>query len=365
MKLAIISDTHFGYARFEEDAFVQAERAFLDAQEKADLIIYAGDVFDTKIPKLETIHRAIDILRKVRIPIYTIHGNHERRSRDMINPVELLAQMGLLCHLHGEAATFEKNGETVQVFGLGNVPEEFAQTALQKALERFNPRPDAFKVLVLHQSIRDLIPFAEEEISTEELESLPFDLFINGHIHSHHVLMKGRLLIPGSTVITQLKKEEVLPRGYVLYDTQQRAHQFIPISCRPFFFEEMTFQEGTPADIRERVAKRAHELRQQHPDALIRMVINGTLKEGFQGSDLDLDVPGVFVDNHLTQASLKANLEKIRKLREEKLSVKEIAIQELKEKTKGVSLFDPVEMFDHLLLGVEEAAEYLGGLRKK
>lgn len=327
MKLAIISDTHFGYARFEEDAFLQAERAFLDAQEKADGIIYAGDVFDTKIPRLETIHRVIDILRKVRIPVYTIHGNHERRSRDMVNPVELLAQMGLLRHLHGEAALFEKNGEQVQIFGLGNVPEEFAQLALQKALETFAPSSSAFKVLVLHQSIRDLIPFAEDEISTEDLESLPFDLIINGHIHSHHVLMKGRLLIPGSTVITQLKKEEMFSRGYVLYDTQKRRHEFIPIACRPFFFEELVFQDGIPTEIRERVTRRAQELRAQHPSALIRIVISGTLKEGFQNSDLNLETDGIFIDNHLAQASLKANLEKIRQLREEKLSVKEIAEQ--------------------------------------
>ena len=40
----IISDTHLGYARFEDDAAEQAESAFLDAT-KADLILYAGDVF--------------------------------------------------------------------------------------------------------------------------------------------------------------------------------------------------------------------------------------------------------------------------------------------------------------------------------
>ena len=53
MRIAIISDTHLGYARFEEDSLKQAESAFLDAEQKADAIIFAGDVFDTKIPKLD------------------------------------------------------------------------------------------------------------------------------------------------------------------------------------------------------------------------------------------------------------------------------------------------------------------------
>src|SRR3989338_355270 len=132
MKLAIISDTHFGYARFEEDSYIQAENAFLDADKKADLIIYAGDVFDTKTPKLETLNRAVDILKKVKKPVFAIHGNHERRSKEMINPAQLLATMGLFRYLHGQDAIFEKDNEKVQVFALGNVPEELAAVALKK-----------------------------------------------------------------------------------------------------------------------------------------------------------------------------------------------------------------------------------------
>jgi len=362
MKIAIISDTHFGYARFEEDSFVQAEAAFLDAQEKADLIIYAGDIFDIKIPKLETLHRAIHILKKIRKPIYAIHGNHERRSKEMVNPVMLLARMGLLHHLHGEDKLFEQNGETVQIFGLGNIPEDYSRVALQQALKNFTARPDAFKILVLHQSIKDLIPQAEEEISTADLTDLPFDLFIDGHIHTYHSLMNGKLLIPGSTVITQLKKHETQSKGYLLYDTQARTHEFIPISCRPFFFEELHFEQASANEVQTAVIKKIQELRAKDPDAIIRIKITGQLKQGSWAFDGANDV---YVDNDLENAGLKANLEKIHRLRQEKTGVKELALQQLKERTQSITLFDPLEFFDQLAEDTEKSMEYLEALRKK
>lgn len=364
MKIAIISDTHLGYARFEEDSFIQAERAFLDAQTRADLIICAGDVFDIKVPKLETMHRAMGILKKVHIPVYAIHGNHERRSKDLVNPVQLLAQVGLLHHVHGEAVPFEKDGERLQIFGMGNVPEDWARAGLQAALKRHTPDPSAFRVLVLHQSIRELIPQAEEEISVDDLADLPFDLIINGHIHTPHVLMKGRLLIPGSTVITQLKKEEMASKGYLLYDTRQKTHEFVSIHSRPFFFEQMEFREATVQEVREQVEKRARELRTANPGALVRIKVLGTLSAGANPSDINVEVDGVQIDNMLGTPTLRASLERIRQLREEKLSVREMAVKELRGRTQDLTLFDPMELFDKLLQDEEGALGYLKAASK-
>jgi DNA repair exonuclease SbcCD nuclease subunit len=161
MKIAIIADTHLGYSRFEEDAFIQAERAFLDASEKADLILFAGDIFDTKVPRLETLNQAISIFTKVKEagkPVIAIHGNHERRSKEMINAAKLLDNANLITHVHGESELFELDGEKIQVFGLGNVPEEYAEVALKKSMEKFTPQENTFKILLIHQTIKEIIP---------------------------------------------------------------------------------------------------------------------------------------------------------------------------------------------------------------
>ncbi len=360
MKIAIISDTHLGYARFEEDSYVQAENAFLDADNKADLIIYAGDVFDTKNPKLETLNRAVEILKKIKKPVFAIHGNHERRSRGMINPAQLLATTGLFKYLHGEEALFESNSEKVQLFGLGNLPEELASAGLKKSLEKFKPDQSAFKIIILHQSIRELIPNAKEEISLEELEQLPFDLIINGHIHASTVKLGGRFLIPGSTVVTQLKKDETSSRGYMLYDTLSRKHEFINIKCRPFFYEELDFNEASMADIRSKVERRIIELKRQNERAVIRLKIKGTVREGVKAGDLGFaSGDSVYIDNHLNAGTFKDKLEKIRNIKDEKLSVKELAIKELETKVGGKVRFSPRELFDKLIQGTDEAIIFL------
>ncbi len=361
MKIAIISDTHFGYARFEEDSYIQAENAFLDADNKADLIIYAGDVFDTKTPKLETLSRAVDILKRVKKPIFAIHGNHERRSKGMINPAQLLATTGLFRYLHGEAISFEKNGQPLQIFGMGNVPEELASIALKKSIERFAPNSNAFKILVLHQSIKELIPHAKEEISLEELEALPFDLIINGHIHGSVIKLGGRFIIPGSTVVTQLKKDETSSRGYILYDTEKKKHEFIEIKCRKFFYEEFDFKEANISDIKNTVEQKIRELKKLDEQAIIRIKIKGTAREGIKPGDLSFaSEERVYIDNHLDATTLKDKLEKIRNIKEQKLSVKELAIKELEDKVKDkITLFSPRELFEKLVIGTDETLEYL------
>ena len=367
MKLAIFSDPHLGYARFEEDSYIQAERVILSASEKADVILCAGDIFDIKIPKLETIKRAIDIFKKARIPVYTVHGNHERRAKEMVNPVQLLASSTNITLLHGSDALIEKNNEKVQLFGMGSVPEEYAETALKNVMQKFRKQDGAFGILILHQSIKELIPGGTEELSLEYLETLPFDLIINGHIHETTTKLGGRFLIPGSTVITQLKKDETAPKGYYLYDTKTKKSEFVPVETRKFFYEELDFQEAGEMEIRERVREKVDEIKKLHPAAIIVIKIDGKIKGGLNSSDIKLDeYENVFIENRLNEENLAAKIEKIKNTREANLSVRDMAVRELHRKTEGrITLFDGAELFEKLQEGTEETLAYLEKHNKK
>jgi len=367
MKIAVFSDTHLGYARFEEDSYLQAERAVRSASEKADLILCAGDIFDIKIPKLETLKRAIDIFKNSKVPVFAIHGNHERRSKDMVNPAQLLAASTEIRVLHEESAIFEKGGEKLQLVGMGSMPEEYAETVLRRIMGTFKREAGAFTVLMLHQSIRELVPGGDDEISLEYLETLDFDLIINGHIHQKVTKLDGRFLIPGSTVITQLKREETEPKGYFLYDTDTRKAEFIAIESRSFFYEELRFSNAGEMELREKVREKVTELRKEHPDCIIAIKLEGTLKQGLGSSDIKIDeYENVFIENRLDMESLSARLEKIRNLRQESISVSDLALRELVKKTNGkITLFDSSELFEKLILGPEETLAYLEGINKK
>jgi len=367
MKIAIFADTHLGYSRFEEDSYKQAERVITSASEKADLVLCAGDVFDTKVPKLETLKKAVDIFKRVKTPVFAIYGNHERRAKEFTNPAELLAASTGIRMLNKESAVFEKEGEKVQVFGIGSVPEEHASQVITDAVKDFKKEENAFTIIMIHQSIKELVPGAEEEVSLETLKALPFDLIVNGHMHETIVKLDGRLLIPGSTVITQLKKNEIAEKGYFLYDTKERKAEFIGIGSRRFFYEELEFKDAGEAEVREKVKELVERIRKEHPEAIIALKLNGALKEGLSASDIKVDgYTDVYIDNRLNAESLSARLEMIRDIRKENLSVRDIAFKELRKKTEGkISMFDSSEIFEKLLEGSDEALEYIEKCNKK
>jgi len=284
-----------------------------------------------------------------------------------VNPAQLLESGSGMKLLHGKSEVFEKDGEKVQVLGIGSVPEEYAQAAVKKIMDGFRKEDGAFTIIMLHQTIKELVPGAEEEISLEYLETLPFDLIINGHIHETVVKLGGKFLIPGSTVITQLKKDEMAPKGYFLFDTKTKKAEFIEIESRKFFYEVLDFKEATEPEIKQAVLDKIGSIRTGHPEAIIAIKIDGTLKGGLSKADMRIDgFDNVFIDNRLSSDSLGNKLEKIRASREEAASFREMALKDLKAKTAGrITLFDPSELFEKLAESPEVALEYLEKLNKK
>ena len=110
----------------------------------SDIIVLAGDIFDSRIPKTRTWGKAMEILtkpmlkdnpgvklvessKKLReisrrtldhIPVIAIHGTHERVIRGEINPIQALENAGILIHLHLDYVVFEKDGVRVAIYGI-------------------------------------------------------------------------------------------------------------------------------------------------------------------------------------------------------------------------------------------------------
>ena len=232
MKISIISDLHLGFGQnteMEGDSF----SAFSEAVEKSldcDLIIIGGDMFDIRIPSTETFTKAIEILRKSfskqtevkfldginkklddfpliknGIPIIAISGNHERRVKGLLNPVQALERAGFLVYLHCNGIVLEKNGENVAIQGMSSVPDQYGEALL----DEWNPKPadGCFNILVLHQSIAPFL-MAQHLIP---LEKIPrgFDLYLNGHVHGtvKTEYSGSPFIIPGSLLPTQITKD--------------------------------------------------------------------------------------------------------------------------------------------------------------
>jgi len=166
MKISIISDLHFGYGwntKIEEDSFQNAEEA-IEKSLDCDLILIAGDIFDSRTPNTATWAKSLEILSKPLleknkgiklsnlidknllkiaerslkgIPLVTISGTHERRGDYQINIIEALEQTGFAINLHQNGIIFEKNNQKIAIQGLSGVAERNAL----KVIEEWNPKP--------------------------------------------------------------------------------------------------------------------------------------------------------------------------------------------------------------------------------
>lgn len=308
MIVGIISDTHLGYAWDtvrQEDSFVQAEegmRKLIDAG--AEVIIHAGDIFDSPIPRPEVMARAMDIFsecanrtstakitsfigretpkNKVNgIPVIAIHGNHERRPKGMMNPVQVLEKAGLLIYLHSSGVGI--NNE-LGIFGMGHVPERYALPAFQK----FELKSGIEKnILIIHQTIKEIFS-APNDPATLTLSDLPNNFTtICGHIHWS--AKKPNLILPGGTIRTQLSEEEPEEKKVYLLNTETLNLQEIKLETpRPFFYEKIDVTGKNPEQVFRDCELLTKKL-EQNNRAIMKIKLTGKLAPGFEPRNLKLE----------------------------------------------------------------------------
>ncbi len=348
MKVAILGDFHFGYDRFYEDSFTQSEIALEKASEIADVLLIAGDIFDMKVPKPEIMGRSIEIFSKVRKPMYVIYGTHERRPQGFFNPVDILVKAGIVNSCHLKQTIFEKEGDKIMIYGMGGIPEEYSKVAIEK----LNPQPlqDVFSIFMFHQNIKEFMPQVEHGLYVEDLPH-NFNLYIDGHLHKNYEIQKGEklLLIPGSTVLTQLRKEEKV-KGFYLYDTKTNERNFIEIPTRKFYYLEFKNESGDLIIQREKLIEFMNSIDYSNKPIVrldllspIDSNIISSVKEMYNGKCF------LFVNSFKTEEE-KDLVEELEKEFESESSVKEKGMNILKEiliknNYKGLNA---EEMFDFL-----------------
>jgi DNA repair exonuclease SbcCD nuclease subunit len=357
MKIAIISDLHIGYERFEEDSYRQAADALNKAAELADAILIAGDVFDKRSPRPDIIAKAVNLFRDLSrkkwsakvtdfqnaggrkpytdVPVLAIPGTHERVAEGKENVLGLLGLAGLLVDISESTATVELDGDRVAVFGLGGVSEERVREVLEVLAPK--PVPKTFSIFMMHQSVYEVLPYGENIIRFDELPD-GFDLYINGHIHSRYegMVHGKKFLIPGSTVLTQLKEAEQERKGFILFDTKTGSHKFIEIDSRPFIFRKIKFDNADAARVNEEVSKTIEmAISGKSEKPIVKIVLEGTLARGVRGTDLSLrllynkysDSALLDIASEIQNPDINKEIEDLRKNKIEGTSVREMGMR--------------------------------------
>ena len=202
MKLVHIADTHLGLAAFSRldpdsgmnlrekqiyDNFLAAIDAII--REKPDVLVHAGDLFDTVKPKTRAYTTVLDALTRLAdagIPLVIVTGNHSMvKTRYTISPLAVLDYHPAEIH-----AAYSFRYERVEigdtVFHL--IPNMLRPEDYRTAYDTIELAPRRNNVLVTHglaTAIRDkrLATVAEHELDSTILSD-DFDYIALGHYHN-------------------------------------------------------------------------------------------------------------------------------------------------------------------------------------
>ena len=201
MRLVHIADTHLGLAAFNrldpESGMNLREKQVYDnfllgvdeiIRQKPDVVVHAGDLFDTVKPKTRaytTVLEALDRLGHAGIPFIVIAGNHSMtKTRYTTSPYEVLAY-----HPSRIKAAYSFRYEHVEigdtVFHL--IPNMLRPGDYREAYDQVDLAPGHHHVLVTHglaSQIKDkrLATVAEHELDSTILSGR-FDYIALGHYH--------------------------------------------------------------------------------------------------------------------------------------------------------------------------------------
>lgn len=315
MRVAIFSDTHlgFGYGTERYEDSFNAFREALYLARGSDLVVIPGDIFDSKNPTTETLSKAMEMLLELRMsqtgaklaegidrriseispvnymgmPVVALYGNHERRAKGLVNPVQVLEKAGLLIHVHCNGLVFESAGERVAIQGMSAVPDQFAKETLQQ----WSPKPisGAYNILMMHQVFSEFFQ-APGAIPSSVLPP-GFDLYVDGDIHKPSVAdVRGRpFVVAGSLFPTQLNKDETTQKGVWILNTASKEFRFQPLQKqRKFYFLE--YKSPTRKQIQDDVENILVQPHDKPPIIRVKSMSDfewqGELETRFQGKAL-------------------------------------------------------------------------------
>lgn len=236
MKILHTADWHLGklihgiYMTEDQRVILEQLTAYIE-QERPDLIIIAGDLYDRAIPPVEAIELLDQFLREIAlkagIPIIAITGNHDSPKRLQFGNEFLQSQA---CYLVTELdPTFtpivlsDSWGE-VHCYPIPYLEPSMVRhllqdeqitdhdSALKAIIQRIEKRynPDVRNILILHafvthssssekltsDSERPLSIGGSEYVSAEHFEI--FDYVALGHLHQAHYIKDERIQYSGS-----------------------------------------------------------------------------------------------------------------------------------------------------------------------
>jgi exonuclease SbcD len=202
LKVLHTADVHLGldgyvadpHTRRYRDIIHQAFRTVVDVaiQENVDLLLIAGDLFDSNRPSADVVDFAIQELRRVGRPIVLIPGNHDCvNAQSIYHRVNLPAACpDLLLISHPDGERHQLSAHHLVLWGRGMVEHEPTYRPLA-GLPR--PQGDAWHIALGHGFFMDDDgpSYRSSPIYAREIRASGWDYVALGHCHAFSDVSQG------------------------------------------------------------------------------------------------------------------------------------------------------------------------------
>ena len=244
MRLLHTSDLHLGRKGREEDIWKQWEKIVaLTQQEKVDILIIAGDIFDNGQAERRLKQRfcsSLERLTREGITVLVIPGNHDLRQGNALEGIEL----------PGVKVAFDY--EVVILEGIAFHLFPFSPEITGQDLVKIRQKTEAkFEIGVCHASyvaIRDIFNDLGDSqaihipLLPEDVKLLQFDYLALGHYHNAKYWQVGKThcVYPGSIEPLSFK-EKGKRQVFIGHFSNEIAISPIEIGCQQSY-QEITVQ---------------------------------------------------------------------------------------------------------------------------
>ncbi len=307
MKILHIADTHLGYSAYrkvtdeginqrEQDTY-DAFKQFIDyaIQVKPDLILHAGDLFDSVRPTNRAITFAlaqIFRLSEQKIPFVVIAGNHEhpklRETGHIFSIFDHINYVYPVYNARYEPVSFTIQKKQIVVHAIPQCP---TSDDFNNNIKKLAPDSSAdYNIVLTHGIVKGIKEFSMNEfdelvVPTDTLHS-QFDYLALGHYHKYTKVLDN-VFYPGSPerfTFADANEE----KGFIELNGTKTLHpNFIALKTRPMIdAPPIDCADLSLDDVMNRIKKTIKVIEPQ--EKIFRLFLNHIPSHIFRGIDYRL-----------------------------------------------------------------------------
>ncbi len=323
MKYAHLADLHLGSWK-DQKMNELSVKTFLTAidqciDRKVDFILFAGDLFNTSLPSLDTLKIVTKKLKELKdknIPLYAIAGSHDfsPSGKTMLDVLENAGLLKNVCKGKINPETKEllldftvdpKTGAKITgILGRkGLLDKKYYQNLSRESLEA----EPGYKIFMFHTTLSELKPNHLEMLDSQPASFLPkrFNYYAGGHIH-HPTKVElpeyGTLTYPGALFPNNFAEVEKYSQGGYYFITaennppaengfiennlenNQQTIEWIPLETIKHHHFSLDCKHQSPEIIFPQIT--GYFDNKEITNALVTIRLSGTLEQG-KVSDID------------------------------------------------------------------------------